>query len=285
MRTCETVPPDPGARGRNGSRPCTGRRSRVPATPIPPSGSASRAWSLSSSAITRSCLLMALAGAPTAWPQFRRCSFAAVSTLPLRSVWPGVWRNSSRWPPCMSSKTKTTAELTPPTGFSCKRRAASRTEPSPVRAFMSQSARLRGNAGFRNYSPDHEACCQPGRQIRQAHRHPGNAQGRSGRAMLPGSPVPVRLRTANHSAYQLALLRRCPVLWMLARPAQIRAQALPGLRNAGPDPARPQKLLPRLRIPARPRRPTGTKPVLRRVAPPRYQSPGAGQRLRLRRLR
>jgi len=99
------------------------------------------------------------------------------------------------------------------------------------------SARLHRNAGFDHYSPNHEACHPPGGQIRQAHRHWGSAEGRCGRERLLGSPVPVRLWRRNRPAHQLAYLRRCPVLRMLAWPAQIPAKALPGLRNAGHDPA------------------------------------------------
>jgi hypothetical protein len=123
-------------------------------------------------------------------------------------------------------------------------------------------ARLLRNARFGHYSPNHEARDPPGGQIRQAHRHPGSAEGRCGRQALPGSPLPVRLWARNRPAHQLAHLRRCPVLRVLAWPAQIPAQALPGLRNTGHDPARPPKLLPRLRIRAGPGHPAGTQPVL-----------------------
>lgn len=49
---------------------------------------------------------------------------------------------------------------------------------------------------------------------------------------------------------------------MLARPIQIPAEALPGLRSARHDPARPPELLPRVRIRAGPGRPAGSEPVL-----------------------
>jgi hypothetical protein len=57
---------------------------------------------------------------------------------------------------------------------------------------------------FNHYSPNHEARRPPGGQIRQAHRDPGSAEGRCGRDMLPGGPLPVRLRKRNRPAHQLA---------------------------------------------------------------------------------
>jgi hypothetical protein len=130
------------------------------------------------------------------------------------------------------------------------------------RACTLQSAWLRQNVGFSLYIPDCAARRQPGPKVRQAHRHRRSANQRSGRQTLPGGAVPVRLRTTSHPTDQLSDLRRCPVVRMLARPAQIRAEALPGLRRDRHDPARPPKLLPRVRIRAGPGGPAGRQPVL-----------------------
>ena len=125
-----------------------------------------------------------------------------------------------------------------------------------------RSARLHQNAGFSLYIPDCEARRQTGPKVRQAHRHRRSAKDRSGRQALPGGAVPMRLRTTRHPARQLPDLGRCPVVRMLTRPAQIRAEALPGLRRARHDPARPPNLLPRVRIRTGPGRPAGRHPVL-----------------------
>ena len=119
---------------------------------------------------------------------------------------------------------------------------------------------------FSLYIPDCEARRQTGPKVRKTDRHPGSADDRSGRHTLPGGAVPMRLRTTSHPAHQLSYLRRCPVVRMLTRPIQIRAEALPGLRCARHDPARPPQLLPRVRIRAGPGRPAGSKPVLWRMA-------------------
>jgi proline iminopeptidase len=63
-----------------------GPRNRAPATPTPSSAWALRVWSLTSSAITRFCRLMASAGVSTVSPAFRPCSSAAASTSPHRSA-------------------------------------------------------------------------------------------------------------------------------------------------------------------------------------------------------
>ena len=150
------------------------------------------------------------------------------------------------------------------------------------RACTVQSAWLHQNVGFSLYIPDCEARRQPGPKVRQTHCHPGNADHRSGRQTLPGRAVPMRLRKPRHPAHQLSDLRRCPVIRMLMRPAQIRAETLPGLRHAGHDPARPPDLFPRVRIPAGPARPAGRQPVLCRLALARQASPRTRQPVRLR---
>src|SRR5215472_2796208 len=71
---------------------------------------------------------MASAGASAALPMFRRCSSVAGLTLRRRSAWPGASHSSSRWPPCMWSKTKTTAEPASPMSFSPRRRIASHSD-------------------------------------------------------------------------------------------------------------------------------------------------------------
>src|SRR5271166_2166059 len=105
-----------------------------------------------------------------------------------------------------------------------------------------QSAWLHPNVGFILYIPDCEARRQTGPKIRQTHRHPGSADDRSGRPTLPGGAVPMRLRKTRHPAHQLSYLRRCPVVRMLTRPIQIRAEALPGLRRTRQKPPRPPQL-------------------------------------------
>jgi hypothetical protein len=130
------------------------------------------------------------------------------------------------------------------------------------RAGTVQSAWLHQNVGFSLYIPDCEARRQTGPKVRQTHRHPGSAEYRSGRQTLPGGAVPMRLRTSRHPANQLSYLRRCPVVRMLPRPIQIRAEALPGLRHARHDPPRSPKLLSRVRIRAGPGRPADRKPVV-----------------------
>ena len=145
-----------------------------------------------------------------------------------------------------------------------------------------QSAWLRQNVGFIIYIPDCEARYQTGPKVRQTRRHPGSAEDRSGRQTLPGRAVPMRLRKTRHPANQLAQVGRCSVVRMLARPTQIRAEALPGLRGPRHDPPRPPKLLPRVRIRAGPGRPAGRQPVLCRLAQAHHESPRPGQRLRLR---
>ena len=126
-----------------------------------------------------------------------------------------------------------------------------------------QSAWLHQNAGFSLYSPDCEARRHTGPKVRETRRHPGSAEDRRGRQTLPGGAVPVRLRTTSCPADQLAYVRRCSVLRMRARPTQIPAEAVPGLRGARHDPARPPELLPAradTRWPGPPGRPQ-TRPI------------------------
>ena len=83
------------------------------------------------------------------------------------------------------------------------------------------SAWLTRNADGASYRPNCEARRQPRRKIWQTHHHPGSAEGRTQRAKLPGSPVPVRLRKRVDARSPLPYIRRREVVRMLARAAQI----------------------------------------------------------------
>ena len=83
------------------------------------------------------------------------------------------------------------------------------------------SARLTRNADGASYRPNYEARRPSRREIREPHYHSGSAEGRSQREKLPSSPMPVRLRKRVDARSPLPYIRRCAVVRMLARAAQI----------------------------------------------------------------
>jgi len=131
-----------------------------------------------------------------------------------------------------------------------------------IRQFVAKSVWRARTLVIRSYRPNYEARRHPRREVRETHHHRRSEQGRVERPDLSRRPMPVRLRKGADAGAWLGCLGRRAVMRMFARAAEIWMEAVPGLREACPDPAGPPDLLTRVRLQASRRRIAVAKPVI-----------------------